>query len=169
MVKASNVLCVFRGAAERALAFVKGGRGRSRRWGMGGDERGGHTVKSVGLGEGKERGLVRVSEELTGVQEMGRAADLSMASANCHSGPPKWHRQISSKQQLKGMKTELTHLPSSKTLPTAIPLAGERLLFGMCSLVPLDVLHSPKVEKIDSELAANKKGSEVIRGRVLFT
>lgn len=33
--------------------------------------------------------------------------------------------------------------PSSETLPTVRPVAGERLLLGMCSLMPLHMFHSP--------------------------
>ncbi len=36
--------------------------------------------------------------------------------------------------------------PSSKSFPTASPATGKWLLFGMCSLMPLDMLHTPKMK-----------------------
>jgi hypothetical protein len=38
-------------------------------------------------------------------------------------------------------------LPSSKSLPTAIPTAGERLLFGMCPLVSLDMFNASVIRR----------------------
>jgi hypothetical protein len=37
-------------------------------------------------------------------------------------------------------------LPSSKRFPTPSPAATKRFLFGMCSLMPLDMFHTPNME-----------------------